>query len=160
MVATRLPSAMHSVFSSVEITRSLFGPAKCDAPYGVPPVVVLFSAASVYGSPVINMPWCSNGKVMDSSVDSWPPCIDEVEVNTAAGFPTNDPLSHSAAVPSKKYFIADAMLPNRVGLPMINPSQSARSVFSTYRCPVVGTKGSVCSHAVDTFGTVHITASA
>ena len=29
------------------------------------------------------MPWCSSGIIIDSSVDSWPPCRLPVDVNTA-----------------------------------------------------------------------------
>jgi len=77
------------------------------------------------------MPWCSNGSIIDSSVDSCPPCRLEVEVKTAAGLPIRAPLSQSRLVVSMKYFIGAAMLPKRVGLPRISPQQSVRSASLT-----------------------------
>ena len=73
------------------------------------------------------MPWCSSGSIIDSSVDSWPPCSVLVEVNTAAGLPDSAPSAQSPAVPSRKYFSGAAMLPKRVGLPSSRPSQWRRS---------------------------------
>ena len=73
------------------------------------------------------MPWCSSGSIIDSSVVSWPPCRLAVEVNTPAGLPIRPPDIHSALVPSRKYFSAAAMLPNRVGLPSARAAQSRRS---------------------------------
>ena len=46
-VASRRPSAMHSLFSSSLTARSLAAPATWLAPYGVPPVVVESSSGSV-----------------------------------------------------------------------------------------------------------------
>ena len=66
--------------------------------------VVRCSAGAVNGNPTRYMPWCIRGSIIDSSVDSWPPCIDVVEVNTAAGLRSSVPLSQSALVPSRKYF--------------------------------------------------------
>ncbi|OPZ10473.1 MAG: hypothetical protein BWZ07_02628 [Alphaproteobacteria bacterium ADurb.BinA280] len=68
---------------------------------------------------------------MVSKVASWPPCIEAVEVNTAAGFPCKVPEAHSAPSESRKYFIGAAMFPNRVGLPSNRPSQRCKSAFST-----------------------------
>ena len=73
------------------------------------------------------MPWCNKGFIIESRVDSCPPCIEEVDVNTAAGLPTNVPDIHKELVESTKLFIAALMFPNRVGLPKIKPSHCARS---------------------------------
>ena len=43
---------------------------------------------------MISMPWCSSGIIIDSSVDSWPPCRLPVDVNTTAGLPDKVPDSH------------------------------------------------------------------
>ena len=88
---------------------------------------VRFNAGAVNGNPTRYMPWWIKGSIIDSNVDSWPPCIDVVEVNTAAGLRSSVPLSQSALVPSRKYFKGAAMLPNRVGLPRSSPSHSLRS---------------------------------
>ena len=48
------------------------------------------------------MPWCSSGTIIVSSVDSWPPCSEPVEVKTPAGLRSSAPFSHSALVPSRK----------------------------------------------------------
>jgi hypothetical protein len=129
-------------------------------PYGLPPVAVVINSGCVYGSPITSIPWCSSGIIIDSKVDSWPPCRLPVEVNTAAGLPASVPASQSAEVPSKKYFIAAAMLPKRVGEPIANPAQSARSCSSTYGAPLAGMSGAVASVTVDTAGTVRSRASA
>jgi hypothetical protein len=68
---------------------------------------------------------------MDSRVDSWPPCMVVVEVNTAAGLPTRLPFSQTPLVESRKYFKGAAMLPKRVGLPRARPTHSSRSRPST-----------------------------
>jgi hypothetical protein len=64
---------------------------------------------------------------MDKHVDSCPPCKVWVELKTAAGLPAKAPCAQSELVLSKKYFIGAAMLPKRVGLPMIKPSAWANS---------------------------------
>src|SRR3546814_15852842 len=83
--------------------------------------------------PNTTQPWCSSGTVIVSSVDSWPPCIVEVEVNTAAGLPTSVPLAHCAPRPSMKCLTGAAMLPKRVGLPRTRPAHSSRSAGCTIR---------------------------
>ena len=50
-----------------------------------------------------------------------------VEVNTLAGLPDSAPETQRPLVPSQKYFIAAAILPNRVGLPSARPEQFSRS---------------------------------
>ncbi len=82
-----------------------------------------------------------------------------MEANTTAGLPDRVPASHSAAVPSRKYFIAEAMLPKRVGEPSARPAHSARSDSSTYGAPSGGMLGAVASATVDTAGTVRSLAS-
>ena len=67
------------------------------------------------------------GNIIESSVDSWPPCSVWVEVKTPAGLPAKAPDIHSALVPSKKNLTGAAMLPNRVGLPRIRPQHCTRS---------------------------------
>ena len=64
---------------------------------------------------------------MVSRVDSWPPCWLAVLVNTVAGLLINSPESHWAMVPSRKYFMAAAMLPKRVGLPKASAAQFLKS---------------------------------
>ena len=91
---------------------------------------------------------------MLSSVDSWPPCIDDAEVKTPAGLRSRPPLSHIALVPSRKYLSGAAMLPNRVGLPSTSPSQARSSSWVAYGAPAGGTAGSVASLVGDTAGTV------
>src|SRR5690606_16722809 len=137
--ATRRPSTRARWASSSLGCGSSWAPATWLAPYGVPPVVVWLSAGSVNGMPTIRQPWCNSGICIDSSVDSWPPCIEAVEVNTAAGLPTRVPFTHSAPRPSRKCLTGAAMLPKRVGLPSTMPSHSARSLISTYGAPSSGT---------------------
>ncbi len=60
-------------------------------------------------------------------VVSWPPCRDEVDVNTPAGLPLSVPDSHSVIVLSKKYLRDAVMLPKWVGLPSTSPAHSSRS---------------------------------
>jgi len=48
---------------------------------------------------------------MDNNVDSWPPCIVELEVKTVAGFPESAADSQDGVVESIKYFSGDAMFP-------------------------------------------------
>ena len=128
------------------------------APYGAPPRVVRASAGSVNGRPSSSMPWCSSGSIIDSSVDSWPPCWVLVEVNTPAGFPTRSPLAQLLPVPSRKNFIGAAMLPKRVGLPSTSPSQLLRSASVAYGGPLAGIADAGASIAVVTAGTVRSTA--
>ena len=85
---------------------------------------LLGGAAGILG-PVLG------GIIIDSNVDSWPPCKVAVEVNTPAGLPISVPLAHSPPSPSRKCFIGAAMLPNRVGLPMARPAHSRRSACTT-----------------------------
>ena len=73
------------------------------------------------------MPWCISGSIIETSVVSWPPCVLEEEVNTAAGLPTSPADSHNGLVPSRKYLSGAAMLPKRVGLPSASPMHSRRS---------------------------------
>lgn len=120
----------------------------------MPPLVVWLSAGSVNGMPTIRQPWCSSGRCIDSKVDSWPPCIEAVEVNTPAGLPARVPLAHSAPRPSRKCFIGAAMLPKRVGLPSSKPLHSARSALSTYGAPSSGTGGALVWVTAATGGTV------
>ena len=77
------------------------------------------------------MPWWKRGIIIDSRVDSWPPCRLPVDVNTQAGLPDRLPASQSLAVPSQKYFMAAAMLPKRVGDPRARPAHSCKSSSST-----------------------------
>jgi hypothetical protein len=65
----------------------------------------------------------------------------DVDVNKAAGLLINAPVAQSAPVLSRKYFNAEAMLPNRVGLPMARPAHSRRSASEQYTAPVGGTAG-------------------
>jgi hypothetical protein len=53
--------------------------------------------------PTITIPWCSSGSIIETSVVSWPPCIVEVDENTAAGLPASVPRAHSGPRPSMKY---------------------------------------------------------
>ena len=96
---------------------------------------------------------------MVSKVDSWPPCMLELLVNTHAGLPIKSPDNHTPLVPSRKYFIAAAMLPKRVGLPMAKPAHSRKSSMLTYGAPLSGMLSAICSHTVETLGTVRNTAS-
>ena len=57
--------------------------------------------------------------------------MDELDVNTPAGLPTNPPDIQSELVLSRKYFIDEDILPNRVGLPRIRPSQLVKSSVLT-----------------------------
>ena len=68
---------------------------------------------------------------MVSRVASCPPWRLEVEVKTPAGLPARSPPSQRLLVPSRKYFIAAAMLPKRVGLPRASPAQWRRSSWVT-----------------------------
>ena len=61
------------------------------------------------------------------SVVSWPPCRLPVEVNTAPGLSASVPDNHWPDSVSMKYFRGAAMLPKRVGEPMISPAHSSRS---------------------------------
>ena len=99
--------------------------------FTAPPLVVWLNAGSVNGMPTITQPWCSSGTCIDSRVDSWPPCIEAVEVNTPAGLPDRVPLTHSAPSPSRKCLTGAAMLPKRVGLPSSRPWHSTRSCTLT-----------------------------
>jgi hypothetical protein len=54
--ATRFPSALANCFSSSDSASSLRLHETCDAPYGVPPVVVVDIAGSDHGIPTYNMP--------------------------------------------------------------------------------------------------------
>src|SRR6476469_3418821 len=116
-------------------------PATWLAPYGEPPLRVLLRRGSVYGIPAMTQPWCSSGSIIDSSVDSCPPCIVEDDVNTPAGFPTSVPLAQSPPSPSIQCLSGAAMLPKRVGLPSTRPAHSCRSPASTYGAPSSGTGG-------------------
>src|SRR5512145_1714293 len=100
------------------------------------------------------MPWCSNGIIMVSSVDSWPPCIELVEPKTPAGLRSSAPFSHRELVPSRKYLSGAAMLPKRVGLPSTSPAQATRSAWVAYGGPDEGTAGTLASVSGDTGGTV------
>src|SRR5690606_29350269 len=93
--AIRRPSARASLTSSSLVSGSSLSPAKWLAPYGVPPLRVVLRPGSVNGMPATTQPWCSSGSIIVSRVDSWPPCIVLVEVNTPAGLPTRVPLAHS-----------------------------------------------------------------
>ena len=75
----------------------------------------------------ITQPWCSSGTSIVSRVDSWPPCMVCVDVNTAAGLPARLPCSHSVDVWSMKCLSGAAMFPKRVGLPRMSPSAALRS---------------------------------
>ena len=94
-------------------------------------VCVTLSAGSVNGMPTSSMPWCSSGSAIVSKVDSCPPCMVLVEVNSAAGLPASVPLAHSAPVLSRKCLSGAAMLPKRVGLPSARPPHSTRSCLVT-----------------------------
>ena len=96
---------------------------------------------------------------MVNNVDSCPPCMLLLLVNTLAGLPIKSPDSHTPLVPSKKYFIAAAILPKRVGLPMAKPAQVRKSSMLTYGAPLSGMLSATCSHTVETLGTVRNTAS-
>ncbi len=104
--------------------------------------VVVIRSDSVYGMPSTSIPWCNSGNIIDSSVDSCPPCIEVVEVKTAAGLPASAPESHCADVESMKCFSGAAMLPKRVGEPSASPPHSSRSRSSAYGAPSGGTLGS------------------
>ena len=77
------------------------------------------------------MPWWIRGFIIDSRVLSWPPCIEAVEVKTQAGLLISVPDIHCGLVPSRKYFMAAAILPKRVGLPSARPAQSVKSSWLT-----------------------------
>src|SRR5690606_39883765 len=94
--------------------------------------------------------WCSKGSIILSRVLSCPPCKLEVEVKTPAGLLTSSPVSQRLLVPSKKYFIAAAMLPKRVGLPRARPAQFLRSSRVAYIAPSAGISGATASHSVET----------
>jgi hypothetical protein len=49
------------------------------------------------------------------------------EEKTQAGFPAKSPLSHKDEVLSRKYFIAAAIAPKRVGLPNARPEHWRKS---------------------------------
>ncbi len=80
-------------------------------------------------------------------------------MKTPAGLLTSSPVSHKLLVPSKKYFMAAAILPKRVGLPKAKPAQFLRSSKLAYIAPLLGTSGATASHSFDTAGTVRIRAS-
>ena len=68
--------------------------------------------------------------------------------------PARDPDSQAAVLPSKKYFMALAMFPKRVGEPRARPSHSSKSECWAYGEPSSGIVFSVASHTAETLGTV------
>lgn len=64
---------------------------------------------------------------VDWIVVSCPPCWLPVEAKTLPTLPTNWSSNQSPPVWSRKFFIWDAMLPKRVGVPMMIASYSASS---------------------------------
>lgn len=62
---------------------------------------------------------------------SCPPCMLEVEVKKPAGLLIRSPLNQRSLVLSKKYFKGAAILPKRVGLPVMMPAQFLMSSFVT-----------------------------
>ena len=118
----------------------------------------MFSDVSVNGRPSNSMPWCSKGSIMVSRVVSLPPCMLPLLVNTHAGLPTSSPLSRSRAVPSQKYFIAAAMLPNRVGLPKASAANIRTGHAFRHKGTVWRDAVAVASQTVETAGTVRIRA--
>jgi hypothetical protein len=97
---------------------------------------------------------------MLSKVLSWPPCGEELDVNTPAGLSASRPDIHSSLVESRKCLSGAAMLPKRVGLPSSNPSASARSSSSAYGGPSAGIGGNAPVTAAVTGGTVRKRATA
>src|SRR6476661_1878403 len=95
-----------------------------------------------------------SGNIIEINVVSWPPCIVEVDVNTAAGLPASAPLSQRADVLSRKYLSGAAIFPKRVGEPSASAEHCVRSSSSTYGGPSVGIAGAVASLTGDTLGTV------
>ena len=62
-------------------------------------------------------------------VDSWPPCIELVDVNANPGIPSSALADQRSPVVSRKYFKGAAMEPNLVGDPSARPLQLIRSSF-------------------------------
>ncbi len=91
---------------------------------------------------------------MVKSVDSWPPCKELVEVKQAAGLPIKSPESQMSLAWSIKYFKGAAILPNRVGLPIIKPLQNLSSSRLQYKSPCSGMPDSQASVLLETAGTV------
>src|SRR3546814_13685276 len=81
--------------------------------------------------PTSTQPWCSTGTIIVSSVDSWPPCIDEVEVTTSAGLQTSVQLAPGAQRPSMRRWRGPAKLPKRGGV--ANNSAEHRSTAADAR---------------------------
>ena len=102
-VASLRPSAMHSRFSCSVIGASLCGAG--GVARAVRRAAALRRGEIRLGVGQARRSACRDAAAAASSrasVVSCPPCIDEVEVNTAAGLPASAPFSHSAEVRVEK----------------------------------------------------------